>query len=98
MLPRESREMTGQCCVSGRGPHPLARGLSQAIASILPAALLVLLPKCPLCLAMWLTVATGVTFSAAGAVWLRGAIVLLWTMAVGLLICRRRWKLRQPGA
>ena len=46
--------------------------------SILPAAVLVLLPKCPLCLAAWLTVATGASFSAAAAGWVRPIIVLLW--------------------
>jgi hypothetical protein len=78
--------MIGQCCIAGRAPHPLARRLSVATASILPGALLVLLPKCPLCLAAWLTAATGVSFSAAGAAWLRGSMVLLWIAVLGLMI------------
>jgi hypothetical protein len=48
-----------------------------------------LLPKCPLCLAAWLTVATGVTFSTAGAMWLRWSLVLLWIGALLLMIWRR---------
>jgi hypothetical protein len=68
--------MTGQCCVGGRAPHCLARRLYRVTASILPAAALALLPKCPLCLAAWLTVATGFSLSATGAAWLRASIVL----------------------
>jgi hypothetical protein len=80
--------MIGQCCIAMRAPHPLARRFSKATASILPGALLVLLPKCPLCLAAWLTVATGVSFSAAGAAWLRESIVPLWIAVLGLMIWR----------
>jgi hypothetical protein len=81
--------MTGECCAAGRAPQPLARRLSKATASVLPGALLMLLPKCPLCLAAWLTVATGVSFSAAGAAWLGGSVVLLWLGALGVMIWLR---------
>jgi hypothetical protein len=74
--------MAGQCCVSGR-PSKL-RPLSKAVASILPAAALALLPKCPLCLAGWLTVATGIGFSATGAAWLRGIFAVLLVAAMAL--------------
>ena len=79
--------MIGECCAGA--PHCLARRLSKATASVVPGALLMLLPKCPLCLAAWLTVATGVSFSAAGAAWLRGSVVLLWVGALGVMIWRR---------
>jgi hypothetical protein len=75
--------------MAGRAPRPLAGRRAKVTASILPAALLVLLPKCPLCLAAWLTVATGVSFSAASAGWLRDSIVLLWVGAVAMMIWRR---------
>ncbi|HEY1339946.1 MAG TPA: hypothetical protein VGF59_20680 [Bryobacteraceae bacterium] len=81
--------MSSRCCLAGRGRRLLPRRLSRATASILPAALLMLLPKCPLCLAAWLTVATGVTFSTAGAMWLRWSLVLLWIGALLLMIWRR---------
>jgi hypothetical protein len=58
-----------------------------------------LLPKCPLCLAAWLTVVTGVGFSAAGAAWLRGMLVVFLVVAVALLaasIVRRRAFGRAP--
>src|SRR3954470_13874220 len=76
--------MTGQCCVGGTASRRLARQFSTAAASILPGAVLVLLPKCPLCLAAWLTIATGVGFSAAGAAWVRGMLVVFWVAGVAL--------------
>ena len=92
--------MSGQCCVGGTASCRLARRLSMAAASILPGAVLVLLPKCPLCLAAWLTVATGVGFSAAGAVWVRGMLVVFCVAAVALAaapIVRRRAFGRAPA-
>ena len=76
--------MTGQCCVGGASSSRPARRLARAVASILPGAALVLLPKCPLCLAAWLTAATGIGFSAAGATWARGMLTL-FTVAVVVL-------------
>ena len=89
--------MTGQCCVGGSASHRLAQRLSRVTASILPAAVLVLLPKCPLCLAAWMTLATGISFSGAGAAWERGSIVLLWVVVVALMIWRRAFR-RAPTA
>jgi hypothetical protein len=92
--------MTGQCCMGGPVSHRLARRLSRAAASILPGAALVLLPKCPLCLAAWLTVVTGVGFSAAGAAWVSGTLVVLWVATVALAaarIVRRRVFGRAPA-
>jgi hypothetical protein len=85
--------MSGQCCQGGPASRRLARRLSRAAASILPGAVLLLLPKCPLCLAVWLTVVTGVGFSAAGAAWVGGMLAVFWIAAVALAagpIVRRR--------
>ena len=81
--------MTGQCCVGGRTSRRLARRLSAAAAPILPGAALVLLPKCPICLAAWLTVVTGVGFSAGGVAWVRGMVVILGVAGVVLAAFRR---------
>jgi hypothetical protein len=78
--------MTGRCCVGGTASHRLARRLSTAAVSVLPGAVLVLLPKCPLCLAVWLTAVTGVGFSAPGATWVRGMLVVFWVAAVALAV------------
>ena len=85
--------MSGQCCTGGGTSRRLARRLSTAAGSILPGAVLVLLPKCPLCLAAWLTVATGVGFSATGAAWVRTSVAAFWIAAAALAaapIIRRR--------
>lgn len=93
-MPARRRCVTqAPCCVGGPPSHRLARRFSTAAASILPTALLVLLPKCPLCLAAWLTVATGIGFSTAGAEWARAMLVVLWIAAVAFAaaaIIRRR--------
>jgi len=84
--------MTGRCCVDGTASGRLARRLSKAAASILPGAALLLLPKCPLCLAAWLTVVTGIGFSAAAAAWMRGMLAVFWVAGValaGVAIVRR---------
>lgn len=79
---------TGPCHACTVAPTRLARRISQIMVSILPAAAIVLLPKCPLCLAGWLTVATGVSLSAAGATWVRGGLVVLWVVAMAPWIWR----------
>ena len=66
--------MTAPCCEGEARSRRLARRLFGASASMMPGAALVLLPKCPLCLAAWLTVATGVGVSAAAAAWMHTTI------------------------
>jgi hypothetical protein len=58
-----------------------------------------LLPKCPLCLAAWLALVTGVGVSAATAAWLRGLIVVFWIAALAVAAakmpgCRKSWAAR----
>jgi hypothetical protein len=89
--------MTAQCC-TGEGPsRRLARRFSGAAASILPGGALLLLPKCPLCLAAWLTAISGAGVSAAAAAGVRELIAVLWVGAVGLVaaqVIRRRARQR----
>jgi hypothetical protein len=75
--------MTRQCCRAGRASGRPAR-LSKITASILPAVVLALLPKCPLCLAAWLTVATGVSIPAAGVAWVRRLLVVFCVAALAV--------------
>jgi len=85
--------MTGRCCTGEGSSRRLVRRLSGAAGSLLPGAALMLLPKCPLCLAAWLTVATGLGVSAGAAARVRGLIVIFWVAAVTLgavQIIRRR--------
>ena len=78
--------MTDQCRGGGPASRRLARRFSLAAASILPAAVLVLLPKCPFCLNAWLTVATGIGFSAAWSAWIHGSLVMLSLAVIVLFV------------
>ena len=85
---------TGQCCTGGRRTRRLAR-LTGA-GSVLPGAALLLLPKCPLCVALWLTAATGIGISAAAVVWLQWSSGVFAIVALGLILWQEsRRRLRQ---
>ncbi len=78
--------MAGACCAGSPVSRRLAWRCSSAAASILSAAILFVLPKCPLCLALSLTLVTGVGVSAANAARLRGMLVVLWLAALALTL------------
>ncbi len=79
-----------QCCRTGQGSERLTRPVLRLTGLTLPAGLLVLLPKCPLCLAGWFTVVTGVEFSADRAGWLRASVLVLWGATLVAVIRSRR--------
>lgn len=86
----------GRCCAVG--------------GTVLPAALMALLPKCPACLAAYLALGTGLGISVAAAAWLQAAaavisvaslIVVVSQQASGLrdrLLARRKRALVSAGA
>jgi hypothetical protein len=78
--------VTAQCCTGGRRPRRLGRRLSGAPVSILPGAALMLLPKCPMCIAAWLALVTGIGVSAAAAMWVRGLIVVIWVVGAAVVM------------
>lgn len=60
--------------------------LMQAIAFVVPSALLVLIPKCPMCLAAYLAIMTGIELSVSGASHLQLALTTICLGTICLTI------------
>jgi len=82
---------TGQS--ADRSPAGNSRRLAAKAVSglrwILPATVLAIMPKCPVCFAAYLAIATGLGISVTAAAYLRGGLILasaaaLIALAVGL--------------
>src|SRR4030095_8875753 len=80
-----TQTMTSQ---KARGCDKVARR-SGAIASwIVPSAILALLPKCPMCLAAYITVWTGIGLSLSAATHLRASLLILCIGVILFLVAR----------
>jgi hypothetical protein len=78
---------THACC--GRKAAAARRGFwKRASEGVLPGALLVLMPKCPMCIAAYIALATGVGVSVSTAAYLREGMLVLCLMALGYLALR----------
>lgn len=74
--------------VSPRPSH--WRRVSEIVGWIAPSATLVLLPKCPVCVAMYVALVSGVGISVASAAKVR---MLLLILCVAILGCQAVWRL-----
>lgn len=81
------------CCAVRSEPRTAPGRAAGLGASLLPAVLWMVLPKCPVCLAAWLAVATGIGFEAGDVGWIRAGLIALWAATAGWWISRRalRW-------
>lgn len=85
---------TRHCCQTAkrdRVPKPVSgwRRGAEVAGWLLPSATLVLLPKCPACVAMYVALFSGFGISIAGAGRLRTSLLVLCASALILLALRR---------
>jgi len=82
--------MSACCGVNG---HPKARtflrGMREMFVWFLPSALLVLIPKCPACLAAYVMIWSGIGLSLSTATWLRWGLVFVSITLLLFLIVNR---------
>jgi hypothetical protein len=90
MMTPEKRAKASGCC-------KVARRSGEIAGWILPGAILALLPKCPMCLAAYLMVATGISISVAAAVSMRAFLVACCVSSV-VLLGRRHIRNLRAGA
>jgi hypothetical protein len=81
--------MSACCDAAGGRPPTWARSVREIFAWVLPSAMLVLVPKCPACLAAHVTLWTGVGLSFSTATYLRWFLLLLCVASLLLLVAKR---------
>jgi hypothetical protein len=79
------------CCTAAgdRKPPKRARPVREVFAWALPSAVLVLVPKCPACLAAYVAVWTGLGLSLSAATYLRWALLFLCVASLLFLVVSR---------
>jgi len=68
------------------------RSIRQTAGWLAPAAILAVLPKCPLCVVAWVAAGTGLGLSLAAATYLRTLVILLCVLAMGFVSLNRLLK------
>ena len=79
------------CChaAEARKTSSAMRRVREVFAWVVPSLLLVLMPKCPVCLVAYVTLWTGLGLSLVTATWLRGGLLLLCVASLLFLIVER---------
>jgi hypothetical protein len=87
--------MSACCHAAGeRKTRTAVRRVREMFAWALPSALVFLVPKCPACLAAYVTLWTGLGLSFVAATWLRGALLFLCGAILLCLIVQRLNRVR----
>jgi predicted transporter len=84
------------CCDAGSNPTTprWVRRVREISAWVLPSAILVLVPRCPVCLAAYVALWTGISLSLATATYLRWVLLFLCVASLCLLVVNRLNRLR----
>jgi hypothetical protein len=82
-------ERAASSIASGWRPRSVARRWFAAAEWLIPSVVLALMPKCPLCVAAYLAIATGIGVSTAVAGYLRTALILLCAAMLCIVAVRR---------
>ena len=91
-LERTEPARSGRCChetASRRRGSSTSRRLLEGAGWMIPAGVLALLPKCPMCVAAYVAVGTGLTLSATSAGYLRLALLIAcggWLAVMALML------------
>ena len=81
--------MNGSGCCSAEPKRRRARGRAgEAAGWVTSAAMLAVMPKCPLCLAGYVALATGIGMTAATAWYVRTGLLVLCATSLALLALR----------
>ena len=80
--------MSRSCC-------NLARRGGEVAGWIVPGAMLALMPKCPMCVAGYVALFTGIGISMPVASWLRVMLIVICTASLAFLAARRARRIFQ---
>jgi hypothetical protein len=92
MPPGGGVDVKGRCCrsdlneASGASIRTATRAKQSFAASVVPGGALLLLPKCPACIAGYIALGTGIGVSVATAAYLREGLVMLFVGIIGYFV------------
>jgi hypothetical protein len=74
----------------------IAKRFYNVVKCVVPGAILILLPKCPICLAAWISVGTGFGISITAAGYLRATLIIVCVSSLFYFVVSRlkikRWR------
>jgi len=89
MNTRDCCEINTRAGGNARRPASITRRVGEITGWIIPTATLALLPKCPVCLAAYVALATGIGISLPAATYLRMTLVTLCVASLAFIAATR---------